>query len=277
MSTEQRKSGRGPYRIGDVTTGNRNADLLRDPQVAAFANAFGRIKDPRYRAVVEDLIHELAPKKGLEQHASDQSQYATFARDGVLCLAALCQTQRSRISPSQLIQPSARSVRRPLAMTLPRSATRFGRARAPMSRSAAPNSTISSGLAAYVKSTGAERLRDTVETQSGKGRFMVEPVLGPAMTLLPSSSSALPSVAGELLDAQHIRFYDDQIFVKEAGADRSDCLPPRSWVISTSMAIRAVWSGRPSTPPIATAASWVTCGVHTFGARRSSQILSCRD
>lgn len=72
MSTEQRKSGRGPYRIGDVSTGNRNADLLRDPQVAAFANAFGRIKDPRYRAVVEDLIHELArEKRGSKQHASD--------------------------------------------------------------------------------------------------------------------------------------------------------------------------------------------------------------
>jgi hypothetical protein len=63
MSTEQRKPGRGPYRIGDVSTGNRNADLLRDPQVAAFADALGRIKDPRHRAAVEDLVRELAREK----------------------------------------------------------------------------------------------------------------------------------------------------------------------------------------------------------------------
>jgi hypothetical protein len=74
MSTEPRKSGRGPYRIGDVSTGNRNADLLRDPQVAAFAYAFGRIKDPRHRAAVEDLVRELASEKNTKdskQHASD--------------------------------------------------------------------------------------------------------------------------------------------------------------------------------------------------------------
>ena len=60
MSTESRKPGRGPYRIGDVSTGNKDADLLRDPQVAAFAAAVAQIKDPRSRAIVEWLVRELA-------------------------------------------------------------------------------------------------------------------------------------------------------------------------------------------------------------------------
>lgn len=74
MSTEQPKAGRGPYRIGDVSTGNRDADLLRDPQVAAFADALGRIKNPRHRAAVESLVRELAREKkreGHKQHAPD--------------------------------------------------------------------------------------------------------------------------------------------------------------------------------------------------------------
>lgn len=74
MSTEQPKAGRGPYRIGNVSTGNRNADLLRDPQAAAFANAFERIKNPKYRAVVEDLVRELAREKNTKdskQHAPE--------------------------------------------------------------------------------------------------------------------------------------------------------------------------------------------------------------
>ena len=63
MSADHRKSGRGPYRIGDVSTGDRNADLLRDPQVAAFAEALSRIRDPHRRALVEWLIRELSRQK----------------------------------------------------------------------------------------------------------------------------------------------------------------------------------------------------------------------
>lgn len=53
---------RGPYRIGDISTGDRNADLLRDPQVAAFADALKRIRDPQKRALVAWLIGEFAKK-----------------------------------------------------------------------------------------------------------------------------------------------------------------------------------------------------------------------
>lgn len=54
---------RGPYRTGDVSTGNRDADILRDPQVAAFAEAFKRIRDPQQRALVEGLVRDFARQK----------------------------------------------------------------------------------------------------------------------------------------------------------------------------------------------------------------------
>jgi hypothetical protein len=63
MSADHRKSARGPYRIGDVSTGDRNADILRDPQVAAFAEALTRIRDPQRRALVEYLVREFARQK----------------------------------------------------------------------------------------------------------------------------------------------------------------------------------------------------------------------
>jgi hypothetical protein len=63
MSADHRKPARGPYRIGDVSTGDRNADLLRDPQVAAFAEALTRIRDPQRRALVEYLVREFARRK----------------------------------------------------------------------------------------------------------------------------------------------------------------------------------------------------------------------
>lgn len=58
MSTEQ-KRGRGAYRIG-VTAADLRAELLRDPEVAAFAEALARIEDPAQRACVEWLVRELA-------------------------------------------------------------------------------------------------------------------------------------------------------------------------------------------------------------------------
>ena len=63
MSADQRKTARGPYRVGDVSTGDRNADILRDPQVAAFAEALARIRDPQRRALVEWLVRELSRQK----------------------------------------------------------------------------------------------------------------------------------------------------------------------------------------------------------------------
>jgi hypothetical protein len=51
---------RGPYRIGEVT---RDQELLRDPEVSAFAQAVVRIEDPRARAHLAWLVHELARTK----------------------------------------------------------------------------------------------------------------------------------------------------------------------------------------------------------------------
>jgi hypothetical protein len=54
---------RGPYNIGAVSTGNRNADLLRDPEVAAFVDALSRVRNPHRRALVEWLVRELSRQK----------------------------------------------------------------------------------------------------------------------------------------------------------------------------------------------------------------------
>lgn len=63
MSIERGKKGRGAYRIDTAPSGDRRAELLRDPQVAAFVDAFNRIDDPRHRACVAWLIIELAQQK----------------------------------------------------------------------------------------------------------------------------------------------------------------------------------------------------------------------
>ena len=54
---------RGPYRTGDVSTGNSDADILRDPQVAAFVEALMRLRDPQQKALVEGLVREFARQK----------------------------------------------------------------------------------------------------------------------------------------------------------------------------------------------------------------------
>lgn len=75
------------------------------------------------------------------------------------------------------------------------------------------------GFADYVREMRAERLLDTGTPAGKKGRFLVETgtwTRDPNFRAV-AISSALPQITGELLDAQHIRFYDDQIFVKEPG------------------------------------------------------------
>lgn len=58
MSTDQ-KRGRGAYRVG-MTAADLRAELLRDPEVAAFAEALAQIADPAQRACIEWLVQELA-------------------------------------------------------------------------------------------------------------------------------------------------------------------------------------------------------------------------
>jgi ectoine hydroxylase-related dioxygenase (phytanoyl-CoA dioxygenase family) len=72
-------------------------------------------------------------------------------------------------------------------------------------------------LAAFVRSNDARPVRDSDE-RSG-GHFLLDTgvwMRSEAMRRV-ALSAVLPSVAGPLLSAEHVRFYDDQIFVKEPG------------------------------------------------------------
>jgi hypothetical protein len=76
------------------------------------------------------------------------------------------------------------------------------------------------GLAALVQATEAKLLRDRPAPASPKGgRFLVETGVWTRCDDMRevALTSALARIAGILLDARHIRFYDDQIFVKEPG------------------------------------------------------------
>ncbi len=57
MSSNNQGSRRGAYRIGDTS---RDRELLRDPQVAAFAQALERIDDPKKLECLRWLVLELA-------------------------------------------------------------------------------------------------------------------------------------------------------------------------------------------------------------------------
>lgn len=63
LPTLAERKPRGPYRIADVSTGSRDGDLLRDPQVAAFLDALNRIRDPQIRAIVTDLLRDLSQQR----------------------------------------------------------------------------------------------------------------------------------------------------------------------------------------------------------------------
>jgi hypothetical protein len=58
---------RGPYRTSDLSTGNSDADILRDPQVAAFVEALTRLRDPQQRALLEGLVRDLARQSGTKK------------------------------------------------------------------------------------------------------------------------------------------------------------------------------------------------------------------
>ena len=72
-------------------------------------------------------------------------------------------------------------------------------------------------LAAYVRSAGATPLRDA-EHQS-PGHFLLDTGVWMRNARMRGVclSTILPQIAGQLLKADDIRFYDDQIFVKEPG------------------------------------------------------------
>lgn len=147
-------------------------------------------------------------------------QRQTFARDGVICI-------RGALSATEVVH---------LARSIDRAVGAIGTTPTGYNITAIADAVWSSedsavdvgraaqynlgGLAAYVKGTGAERLKENVDSQDAKGRFLVETGTWTrdSSLLALATSSALPAIAGELLNAQRIRFYDDQVFVKEPGA-----------------------------------------------------------
>lgn len=67
--TDQRGTGRGPYRIGARRPQGVPDDPLRDPEVAAFAAAYLKITNLEQRACIEWLVTELARGQGMGKKA----------------------------------------------------------------------------------------------------------------------------------------------------------------------------------------------------------------
>lgn len=72
-------------------------------------------------------------------------------------------------------------------------------------------------LADYVHAQGAKPVRDS--DLKGAGRFLLDTGVWTRSRSMRrvALSNALAEIAGVLLEARHVRFYDDQIFVKEPG------------------------------------------------------------
>ena len=149
----------------------------------------------------------------------NETQRQTFANDGVVCL-------RSALSSGEVAS---------LARSIDAAVAAIGTTSTGYDITAIGDTVWRSGpedvnvgkasqynlasLADYVEKTQAERLLDAAPAHERKGRFMVETGTWTrdAAFRAVATSSALAQISGELLGAQHIRFYDDQIFVKEPG------------------------------------------------------------
>jgi ectoine hydroxylase-related dioxygenase (phytanoyl-CoA dioxygenase family) len=75
-------------------------------------------------------------------------------------------------------------------------------------------------LAAAVRASGHPRLLDKAPGQTKRGRFLVDTSVWRRVDELAvfALDGPLPAFAAELLGVDEIRYYDDQLFVKEAGA-----------------------------------------------------------
>lgn len=62
-TTDGKRPGRGPYRIGIGKKPTSDA-IMDDPEVVEFADALQRITDPAKRACLEWLVLELARNNG---------------------------------------------------------------------------------------------------------------------------------------------------------------------------------------------------------------------
>ena len=147
-----------------------------------------------------------------------ESDRRAFDRDGVICL-------RGALSAGEIAQLT-RSIDRAVA-SIGRTATGYDVTAVADAVWLEQRDRIDAGraqqynldnLAAYVRATNATLLRDESLSEN-KGRFVVETGTWTRDPLYRkvAVASALPQIAGELLGARQIRFYDDQIFVKEPG------------------------------------------------------------
>jgi hypothetical protein len=147
-----------------------------------------------------------------------QVQRRAFERDGVVCVrGALSMTEVERLRTS--IDTAVAAIG-----TTPTGYDVTGLADAAWSgaeiESRGDAQYNLAGFASLVRATSAERLRDERADDGGpKGRFFVETGTWTrcADMRVIALASELPAIAGAVLDARQVRFYDDQVFVKEPG------------------------------------------------------------
>jgi hypothetical protein len=81
-----------------------------------------------------------------------------------------------------------------------------------------------SAFASAIHTAGHPRLLDAAPSEALTGRFLVDTSIWRRIPLLADFAlhGPLPKIAAQLLGADRVRYYDDQLFVKEAGtADRA--------------------------------------------------------
>jgi ectoine hydroxylase-related dioxygenase (phytanoyl-CoA dioxygenase family) len=90
----------------------------------------------------------------------------------------------------------------------------------PNAVNALPPASWISPLAQAVKASGLPRLRDKAHEMQPKGHFLVDSCVWRRVPGLAAfaAGSELPALAAAMLDTPRVRFYGDQIFVKEPGA-----------------------------------------------------------
>ncbi|NOT42940.1 MAG: hypothetical protein HOP13_20875 [Alphaproteobacteria bacterium] len=147
------------------------------------------------------------------------SQREAFARDGVICLrSVLTQSEVARLTKS--IDSAVAGIGTTATgydiTRVANTVWQEANEQLPVSE----NRQYDLGLlAAYVQATGATRLKESPQEGADNGHFFVETGTWTRDRQLRdiATTSTIPGIAGELLDAHQIRFYDDQIFVKEPG------------------------------------------------------------
>jgi ectoine hydroxylase-related dioxygenase (phytanoyl-CoA dioxygenase family) len=152
-------------------------------------------------------------------HALSETQQRAFDRDGVICLrGALSAHEVARLARS-IDRAVAQIGSTPTGYDITAVADAVWLSEGAHIETAGALQYNLDAFATYVRATNATLLRDPASSDRAKGRFLVETGTWTRCADLRgvATTSGLPRIAGELLDARTIRFYDDQIFVKEPG------------------------------------------------------------